>query len=223
MAPGMTAAAALQAALHLYLREDRAPTRPRNPPPASCWKPANGPGMTAAAALEAACTALGTRLFTLTTLDHAAGLFRRSHTSHPAEYPVTGTKPLTRDAWYQACIAARTPFVANTPEAFRAHFPDHALICSLGLGSACNIPLGRPDAPSFSPSTCWPRPGISPPPALPPTWPTPKPRARCSLLRRALTFARTAPCTLASGPPPEPSPPCPFHLGPNIPRGVRGV
>lgn len=105
------------------------------------------PGMTAAAALQAACTALGTRLFTLTTLDHAAGLFRRSHTSHPAEYPLTGTKPLTRDAWYQACIAARTPFVANTPQAFRAHFPDHALICSLGLGSACNIPLGRPDGP----------------------------------------------------------------------------
>lgn len=100
-----------------------------------------------AAALQAACTALGTRLFTLTSLDHAAGVWRRSHTSHPAEYPVTGTKPLQRDAWYQACIAARKPFVANTPEGFRAHFFDHALICSLGLGSACNIPLGPPGGP----------------------------------------------------------------------------
>lgn len=100
-----------------------------------------------AAALQAACTALGTRLFTLTTLDHAAGLYRRSHSSHPVEYPVTGTKPLEQDAWYQACIAARTPFVANTPDAFRAHFADHALIESLGLGSACNLPLGWPDGP----------------------------------------------------------------------------
>lgn len=100
-----------------------------------------------AAALHAACAALGTRLFTLTTLDDAAGLYRRSYTSHPAEYPLDGTKPLARDAWYDLCIAARQTWVANTPEEFRAHLFDHALIESMGLGSACNIPLGPAGGP----------------------------------------------------------------------------
>ncbi|MBE2277046.1 MAG: GAF domain-containing protein [Rhodobacteraceae bacterium] len=90
------------------------------------------------------CAALGIRLFTVTTHDHAAGLARRSYTSHPAEYPVQGTKPLTRDAWYDQCIVRLEPFVANTPEGFRAQFFDHALIESLGLGSAVNLPvIGR--------------------------------------------------------------------------------
>lgn len=91
--------------------------------------------------VHAECAALGTRLFTVTTHDHAAGLARRSYTSHPVEYPVQGTKPLSRDAWYETCITGLTPFVANTPEGFRALFFDHALIESLGLGSAVNLPV----------------------------------------------------------------------------------
>ena len=91
--------------------------------------------------LHARCAALGTRLFTVTALDDAAGLHRRLYTSHPVEYPASGTKPLDRDGWYDACVAARQTFVANTPPEFARYFFDHALITSLGLGSCINIPV----------------------------------------------------------------------------------
>jgi len=92
-------------------------------------------------ALEQDCTALGTRLFTITTHDLSHGLFRRAHTSHPVEYPAHGTKPLARDAWYDLCITRAQPFVANTPAEFATVFFDHALITSMGLGSAANLPV----------------------------------------------------------------------------------
>ena len=92
-------------------------------------------------ALEQDCTALGTRLFTITTHDLTQGLFRRVHTSHPVEYPAHGTKPLERDAWYDLCITRAQPFVANTPAEFATVFFDHALITSMGLGSAANLPV----------------------------------------------------------------------------------
>lgn len=91
--------------------------------------------------LQNACAALGTRLFTITTQDEAAGLARRAYTSHPVEYPVSGTKPLTRDGWYDHCITGQQVFVANTTPEFARYFFDHALITSLGLGSCINIPV----------------------------------------------------------------------------------
>lgn len=91
--------------------------------------------------LHQACAALGTRLFTLTTHDLTANLFRRAYTSHPEDYPTHGTKPLTRDAWYDLCITRAQPFVANTPQDFATLYPDHATITALGLGSAANLPV----------------------------------------------------------------------------------
>lgn len=91
--------------------------------------------------LHARAAALGTRLFTVTALDDGALLHRRFYTSHPVEYPASGTKPLDRDGWYEACVAARKTFVANAPAEFARYFFDHALITSLGLGSCSNIPL----------------------------------------------------------------------------------
>jgi hypothetical protein len=98
--------------------------------------------MTAAfARLHADCAALGTRLFTLTALDQDAALFRRTYTSHPVEYPVSGTKPMDRDGWHDHCVIGRRTFVANTPPEFARYFFDHALITSLGLGSCINVPV----------------------------------------------------------------------------------
>jgi hypothetical protein len=91
--------------------------------------------------LHADCAALGTRLFTVSEQDEVAGLARRAYTSHPVEYPVSGTKPLTRDGWYDQCIGARKTFVANTTPEFAKYFFDHALITSLGLGSCINVPI----------------------------------------------------------------------------------
>ena len=99
------------------------------------------------ATLHADCAALGTRLFTVTVMDEAAALTYRAFTSHPVEYPVSGTKPITRDGWYDQCIAARQVFVANTTPEFARYFFDHALISSLGLGSCINIPIFAPDGP----------------------------------------------------------------------------
>ena len=87
------------------------------------------------------CAALGTRLFTISTLDLAANVARRAFSSHPAEYPVSGTKPLTRDGWYDHCIAGQQTFVANTVPEFAKYFFDHAPITSMGLGSCINMPV----------------------------------------------------------------------------------
>lgn len=97
--------------------------------------------------LHRACAAQGTRLFTVTVQDEAAGLARRAYTSHPVEYPVSGTKPLTKDGWYDVCIGGRQTFVANTVPEFAKYFFDHALITSLGLGSCINIPLADGEGP----------------------------------------------------------------------------
>lgn len=97
--------------------------------------------MTPFAQLHADCAALGTILFTVTAHDFDSMLFRRLYSSHPAEYPATGTKPMARDAWFDLCITRGETFVANTPDAFAALFFDHALITSMGLGSAVNIPV----------------------------------------------------------------------------------
>ena len=93
------------------------------------------------ARLNADCAALGTRLFTVTRLDEGRALFARVYTSHPVEYPVSGTKPMERDGWYDHTIAGRRTFVANTPPEFAKYFFDHALIVSLGLGSCINVPV----------------------------------------------------------------------------------
>lgn len=95
--------------------------------------------------LDQACAAEGNILFTVTGHDLPAALFRRVYTNNAAEYPVHGTKPLERDAWYDLVIRDRQPFVANTPEGFRALFFDHAQIEALGLGSAANLPLFDPN------------------------------------------------------------------------------
>lgn len=91
--------------------------------------------------LDDQCAVLGARLFTITALDQTAGNVRRIHSSMPAEYAVSGTKPLTRDGWHAFCIDGRQTFVANTPPEFAKYFFDHALIVSLGLGSCINIPV----------------------------------------------------------------------------------
>jgi hypothetical protein len=98
-------------------------------------------------ALHTACTALGTRLFTVTVMDEANLITHRAYTSHPVEYPVSGTKPVTRDGWYDQCIAGRQVFVANTTPEFARYFFDHALITSLGLGSCINVPIFQTDGP----------------------------------------------------------------------------
>lgn len=94
-----------------------------------------------AALHEAARTAVGARLFTVTVLDRKAGLSRRAYTSHPADYPTSGTKPMRSDGWTDIVIDGAKSFVANTTPEFAIYFFDHALINQLGCHSAMNIPV----------------------------------------------------------------------------------
>jgi len=81
------------------------------------------------------------RLFTVTVLDRAAGLARRAYTSHPADYPVSGTKPIPENAWTAQVLGAGRSFVANSTAELAPYFPDHAQINALGCESALNIPV----------------------------------------------------------------------------------
>jgi GAF domain-containing protein len=89
-------------------------------------------------AAEATC---GARLFTVTVLDRKAGLARRAYSSHPVDYPVTGTKPMRDDPWSDLVIGEHKSFVANSTPEFALYFSDHALINALGCHSALNIPV----------------------------------------------------------------------------------
>jgi hypothetical protein len=84
---------------------------------------------------------VGHRLFTVMTVDMAAGVARRAYSSHPPEYPVSGTKPIHRDAWFDIVHRQRASFVANSIDDIAKVFPDHQLIASLGCGSVLNLPV----------------------------------------------------------------------------------
>lgn len=84
---------------------------------------------------------VGLRLFTVMTLDMEAMLARRAYTSHPAEYPTSGTKPIERNAWFVQVADRQEPFVANRLTDIAQVFPDHALIGSLGCGAVINLPV----------------------------------------------------------------------------------
>jgi len=99
------------------------------------------PDDTFAALHRAASAAFGAHLFTVTVLDRQAGLARRAYSSHPTDYPVTGTKPIGNSAWTEQVIGRGETFVANETAGFSPFFSDHALINDLGCEAAMNIPV----------------------------------------------------------------------------------
>lgn len=99
------------------------------------------PDLTFAALHDEAQRRAGARLFTVTVQDAAAGVVRRAYSSHPVDYPVSGTKPLQIDAFSQQVLVEGRAFVANTLAGFSHLFPDHALIDSLGCQATLNIPV----------------------------------------------------------------------------------
>lgn len=81
------------------------------------------------------------RLFTLMTVDPDAGLARRAWSSDEVAYPVSGAKPLHDDDWSRAVLGRHENWVMNSIEHIAQHFPDHALIASLGCASCLNLPV----------------------------------------------------------------------------------
>jgi hypothetical protein len=83
----------------------------------------------------------GVKLFTVTTVDMAKGEARRLYTSDPESYPVSGTKPVVVDPWFEQVVIGRQKFVKNTLTEIAEHFRDHELIGKLGCGSVLNLPV----------------------------------------------------------------------------------
>ena len=84
---------------------------------------------------------LPVRLWTVMTVDLEAGLARRAYTNEPEAYPASGTKPITRNDWFEIVHGQHRSFVANTLDEIAQVFPDYALIGSLGCGSVLNLPV----------------------------------------------------------------------------------
>ena len=85
--------------------------------------------------------AVGARLFTVTTVDLDRAEARRLYSSDPANYPVSGAKPILVDPWYEQVVVRHETFVQNRLADIASHFPDHALIGRLGCGSVINLPV----------------------------------------------------------------------------------
>jgi hypothetical protein len=83
----------------------------------------------------------GFKLFTVMTVDMVNGLARRAYSSLPADYPVSGTKPIHFDSWFDIVHGQHRSFVANTIADIAKIFPDHEKIWSLGCGSVVNLPV----------------------------------------------------------------------------------
>ena len=84
---------------------------------------------------------VGCKLFTVMTVDMKNLLAQRAYSSNMEAYPVSGTKPIHYDAWFDVVHRQKRSFVANTIREIAAVFPDHEKIWSLGCGSVVNLPL----------------------------------------------------------------------------------
>ena len=111
------------------LEFDRAITRAIQPD--ECWK----------ALQNLTATVAGFKLFTVMTVDMIHGVARRAYSSHPVDYPVSGTKPIQRNSWFDIVHGQQKLFVANTIADIAGVFPDHKRIWSLGCGSVVNLPV----------------------------------------------------------------------------------
>jgi len=90
---------------------------------------------------QAANAEMGIRLFTVMVLDHTNKQAQRVYTSHPDDYPVTGSKPMLANRWSRHVLDEQKPFVANRTEDFADVFGDHAVINALGCESVVNVPV----------------------------------------------------------------------------------
>jgi hypothetical protein len=99
-----------------------------------------GQPQTLYAALDRATKAVaGHQLFTLLYVDGDEVV--RTYSNRPAEYPVSGRKPMGKTPWGDHVIHGAKPYLGRDKAGIRWAFFDHALIESMGLGSSINIPV----------------------------------------------------------------------------------
>jgi hypothetical protein len=90
---------------------------------------------------QLADTLVGVKLFTVMTVNMPKLLACRAFTSNSLAYPVSGTKPITLDRWFDVVHRQQKIFAANTIAEIAEVFPDHEKIWALGCGSVVNLPL----------------------------------------------------------------------------------
>jgi hypothetical protein len=84
-------------------------------------------------------TLVGHQLFTLLYVD--GDEVARVYSNRPAEYAVSGRKPMGKTPWGELVLKSRKPYLGRDREGIRWAFFDHELIESMGLGSVINIPV----------------------------------------------------------------------------------
>jgi hypothetical protein len=84
---------------------------------------------------------VGAKLFTVSVIDWANERAGRVFTSHPEAYPVSGTKPIHYDDWFEIVHKQRRAYVANSLAEMSDHFFDRDVIESLGCASVVNLPI----------------------------------------------------------------------------------
>lgn len=99
------------------------------------------PLATGAALHELANALIGAKLFTLTAIEMPLMQVRRVYSSHPEVYPVLGTKPIVLDDWFEAMRTERRITAINSATGMEGHFPDLALIRSLGCNASISVPI----------------------------------------------------------------------------------
>ena len=84
---------------------------------------------------------IGHRLFTVLGYNEHAGEVIRLYSNQPAQYPVSGTKPMGATPWGDHVLKRGQHFIGKDAADIEWAFPDHALIASLGLESVINLPI----------------------------------------------------------------------------------
>lgn len=82
---------------------------------------------------------VGHGLFTLLYVDGME--VARCYSNRPAEYPVSGRKPMGTTPWGAHVLQGKKSWLGRDKAAVRWAFFDHALIESMGFGSAINVPV----------------------------------------------------------------------------------
>ena len=102
---------------------------------------ANQPDVTFRALEDIVRETVDVVLFTMMEIDHQRAVAWRNYSNMPDAYPVSGEKPVEKNAWSEIVEERREIFVANTIDEIAEVFPDHPLIKSLGCESCINIPI----------------------------------------------------------------------------------
>ncbi|WEK06685.1 MAG: GAF domain-containing protein [Candidatus Devosia phytovorans] len=84
---------------------------------------------------------VGAKLFTVMIVDMEKEESSRAFTSHPVDYPTSGTKPLNYGPWFDLVHKQRAYYVANTIEDISKLLFDYELINALGCQSIVNMPV----------------------------------------------------------------------------------